>query len=255
MTDATQTLKILVELQRRDTQLDALSEKRAAVAPQTDGLKKQCSAKRAALDAHRENHKKLLLRGKELERSLSEKEAEIKKHQNELNQVKTNEAFRALQSEIERLKSQAGDAESEILANMDAVSASSAEEKKLAAAFSAEEAKTAALVAEAERAGAEMDVRMSALSSARKEVLGPLEGASLVAKYAHLRSMRGGVAVCEAKASPSGAVCSGCNMRILPHTAVDLKKRGAVVVCDNCQRILYTAETLGEAAPANETAC
>ena len=78
-----------------------------------------------------------LKKTKELD--VAAKEEAAKKHGGELNQVKTNEAFKALQHEIERAKADASDIETQILEIMDQLDASRKAEKAAAAVLKVSE--------------------------------------------------------------------------------------------------------------------
>ncbi len=240
-----QVLKIFIELQQRDLALDMLKKSRRGADPEIARVKKDLLAKHDGLDSQRESHKKLLTRRRELERALQEKEAEIKKHQGELNQVKTNDAFRALQTEITALKAQADEAETAILFSMDEAQAAVAAEKQLADAFAKEEAAAAAAITKLNEKVIAFEEQIAVAQHARNNLLAGLCADELLAKYDYLRANREGLAICSVKTAPAGIICLGCNMRIPPHISMDLKKPGAVVCCDNCQRMLYTSETLG----------
>jgi hypothetical protein len=247
----TKVLKIFIELQQRDLALDALRAERRALEPETEQAKSELLSRQSGLTAHRDAHKKLLLRRKELERELQEKEAEIKKHQGELNNVKTNDAYRALQTEINALKARADEAETAILSNMEEAEASAEKEKQLSAGFARDEKIAAQKLDALKEKAAGLDARIASALHERANLLAGVCADELLAKYEYLRANREGLAVCGIKQAPTGAICLACNMRLPPHISMDLRKRGEVVQCDSCQRILYTKETIGEAAGEN----
>ena len=132
-------IKNLISLQKHDQALDvvdkSLTDIPAAIAVLKnkieEGRKKAALAKTQAQDLEK--------RKKERELELAQKEEAIRKHSGELNTVKTNEAFKALQVEIDRAKSEAGDIETKILEIMEQIDLSQKEVKKITAEVAEEE--------------------------------------------------------------------------------------------------------------------
>lgn len=240
MMPAAEDLHHLIELQKKDSGLDMLRARLKAIPAELENLQDGLEEERGALDAHREAQKKLALSRKDLELELRECEEGTKKHQSELNQVKANDAFKALLTEIEEGKKRAGELETGILAAMEGLDASAAEEKKLAAEFAAFEKsfQTRAAALASEKQGLE-----SALQSGQEERNAFAAGLdqSLVSKYEHIRKQRG-TAVCAVRDQGGNFACSGCNMSLRPQAVVAAKKKDAITQCDSCQRILFVPE-------------
>lgn len=238
---AANDLHQLMELQKKDSGLDMLRARLKAIPAALKNLQDAISGEKTALDAHRENQKKLALRRKDLELELRECEEQTRKHQSELNQVKANDAFKALLTEIEEGKKRAGELETAILSAMEALDSTASEEKKLAADFAAFEKdfKTKADSLNTEKQGLE-----SALQSGQEERDAFASGldSSLTEKYEHIRRQRG-VAVCSIRDQGGNFACSGCNMTLRPQAVVAARKKDALTQCDSCQRILFAPET------------
>src|SRR5207244_10281573 len=77
------------------------------------------AAEKNRLAVAHERGKQVTLARKAKELEVADKEAAIKKHQNELNAVKSNEAFKALMHEIDRAKAEKNQIEDAILQLME----------------------------------------------------------------------------------------------------------------------------------------
>jgi len=241
MSEIAVALTQLMELQKKDSGADMLRAKLKTIPAAEQELADELETAKTELNGHREQHKKLAVKHKDLERQLKECEELIRKHQSELNQVKANDAFKALLCEIEEGKKRAGELETEILATLDALDASSIKEKALAADFKITEDKAKART---DALNVEKQGWASALADAEKERDAFAAGldAELLEKYEHIRKQRNGIAVCIIKEHGGAGACGGCNMALRPQALLSARKKNALTQCDNCQRILFVSE-------------
>lgn len=241
MSEIAVALTQLMELQKKDTGLDMLRAKLRAIPAAEQEVSAELSEAKIKLNEHREQQKKLALKHKEAERNLAECEELTRKHQSELNQVKSNDAFKALLHEIEASKKRAGELETEILSALEALDAAAAQEKTLAAEFKAVEDKTKIRTNELQ---AEKLSRENSLAETEKERAAFAAGldAELLEKYEHIRKQRNGLAVCIIKEHGGAGSCGGCNMALRPQSLLSARKKNAITQCDNCQRILFVTE-------------
>src|SRR5262245_24810989 len=122
-------IELLVQLQEKDKEIDRLTAASDDASKQIQARKDALAAEKKALATAQENGKKVAVAKKSKELELAEKEAAIKKHQNELNAVKSNEAFKALMVEIDRGKAEASAIEDGILQLMEDAEAAVKAEK------------------------------------------------------------------------------------------------------------------------------
>src|SRR3954469_24909874 len=97
-------LELMVALQEHDTALDHLKSEDAELARQIAHQNELLAAEKNRLAVAHERGTQIALAKKAKEMEVAEKEAAIKKHQDELNKVKANDAFKALMHEIDRAK-------------------------------------------------------------------------------------------------------------------------------------------------------
>jgi predicted nucleic acid-binding Zn-ribbon protein len=237
-------IKKLVELQAVDVRLTGLRRAVAAFPARLAEIEARlASAKKLLADA-RAAHTTSLTDRKKFELDVEQWKEKAKKYRDQSYEVKTNDAFRALQHEIANAEKEMARAEDRLLERMvsgeefdrqiktaeaalkEAEAVAAREKSALAEERAAEEAKLAA--AEAERAGV---------------VAGIPE--TLLAEYQRVAKSRG-----TALAEVIGEICHACGMHVRPHVYQELRRAGneETYHCETCGRILYYPEP---AAPAS----
>lgn len=234
----------LVALQEQDKVIDVLEAAIAEVPGQVEALRAEADAEKAALAQAKDSLLKLQLARKERELDLAKKEEEVRKHNIELNAVKTNEAFRALQAEIDRCKAEAGEIETKVLELMEQCDSLSKEEKAKTAKLKAAEGVIEEKIRFLEARKSEDEAKLAVEMTKREGLIVGLPGLVLT-HYDNVRKRRGGVAM----ARLNKDTCTVCRMNQPPQVVVNLAKGNVVVCCESCQRILYRAE-LADAKPA-----
>ncbi|MFA6031198.1 MAG: C4-type zinc ribbon domain-containing protein [Elusimicrobiota bacterium] len=235
----------LVGLQEQDRVLDALRAEIDAIPGQIAALQNEADAEKRALAEAKDHVVKSVLKRKEKEQQLAAKEAEARKFGNDLNNVKTNEAFRALQHEIDGCKKQAGDIETEILMLMEEGDALSKEEKVRAASLKEAEGRVQQKVGLLEARKAEIEGKLAARKGERDGFAGTI-APEMVAQYDAIRVRRKGIALSKL----DGNTCGACRMVQPPQVMVYVAKAAKLVCCESCQRILYSADQVFGPKPA-----
>ena len=192
------------------------------------------AAKRTAHAAAQENMKGVQLKLKEKEIDLGAKEERVKKHDAQLSQVKTNQEYKALQTEIASLKGDASLVEDEILKLMEEVEAAKAAVQKEKERLAAEEqvlAREKQVLAD-ERA--EKGKRIAELEGQRKAALAEVDREAAQA-YDRIVASRAG----QALARIDGETCGACQMLLRPQLVNEVQLGERLTVCESCSRILY----------------
>lgn len=187
--------------------------------------------------------KELAKINKELEDNLKkqkDKELEIKtnkdnirKYEMQLDGIKNNKEYKALNSQISNLKDKTGTFESELIVIMDEESI--IKEKKK----TAENNKSLALKALSENENRlkeeiiKVDNEIVELKSQRNKIAEQIP-MSMVKKYAQLikNKNRKAVVFC------NGTSCGGCGFHIRPQLLIDIRQTDKINYCENCGRIL-----------------
>jgi len=229
-----ESMAVLADLQARDHDLDQLRARLGRIPEEAAGLREGLEGDKARAEEMKAQGKKLQLERKEKEVELATKEETVRKHQRELNEVKSNEAFKALQREIDLAKEGAGKIEEEVLLLMERVDESLRKEKEEAKRIEGlrqeVERKVGDLAAEGERIREDLAKK----TSEREEIASRIAPETLK-QYLQIRARKGGLALVPVR----NGTCGGCNMKLIPQAIVEVKKGTQIVLCDGCQRILH----------------
>ncbi len=240
-------IRRLIDLQTHDQAIDAVDKSLADIPASIADLKNKVEAARQKASQAKSQVQDFEKKKKERELELAQKEEAIRKHSGELNTVKTNEAFKALQTEIDRAKSEVGDIETKILELMEQIDGAQQEFKKATADFGVEEKAFLAQIAEKENELAVVKTKKETLMAERKSLSEPIPE-DIHKIYDHIRSRGKRDPVSKAiKKSDGGAVCGACRMNLAPQMVIEATKLKNFVFCESCQRILYIPEVLEKA--------
>lgn len=229
----------LLALQEQDAALDKLKSEMDKIPVEIAVLRERLEGERARLGEAKARALALEKRKKEKELELAQKEEAVKKHSLELNQVKTNEAFKALQREIEQAKAEGSQIETEILEIMEELDVCRKGEKALQAELGGVEKAVGAEISALEFKLAELRTQFEAAQGARDQAAAALP-ADVMRVYSHIRSRGKPNAV----VAIDGDNCSACRVTQSPNVIVEATKAKALVICESCQRILYRPEAL-----------
>ncbi|MFA6003904.1 MAG: C4-type zinc ribbon domain-containing protein [Elusimicrobiota bacterium] len=243
MAFAKENIRQLITLQENDSVLDKLLQGMGRIPIEIAALRQGAAAAKAKLEEVKARALTWEKKKKEKELELASKEEAARKHSLELNQVKTNEAFKALQQEIEQAKRAGGAIETEILEAMEGIDAARKEEKVAAAEFKTVESRIAGEVAALEKELADLQAKLDAQKAGREQAAAGIP-ADMMRVYEHAR-MRGKL---DAIVPIESGNCSACRISLAPQVVIEVTKAKALVVCESCQRILYKPETAAKAA-------
>ena len=190
-------------------------------------------------------------RGAEAE--IADIQTKLKRYQQQINEVTTQQQYGALLQEIDHAKQRITELEEHAFAAMERIEEAnrSLEEEREAfrdvderyqAELAKWEAEKPAVAEEAERLRGRIEVLRERLP---KPLLGQFE---------RIRQRLGGQAMApirkvERPRGPAMWACGVCNYNVRPQVLVEIQDRGTLLQCDSCKRILYL-EPEGEAAAA-----
>ncbi len=240
----------LIELQELDLHIAQLRRQVDAFPQQLAEIERSSEAARTALASAKQRVLDLHKGRKKHELDIEDWRGKILKYKDQVLQVKSNDAYRALQEEIRGAEAELGKAEDRLLEQM--VGGEQAEKDVKRAEAALAEAETAARLrrerVQAEREQVEKEMaEMQAASQARLAEL-PQD---LVDHYHRIARRHGGIAV----AAVRDEACSMCSVRIRPHVMQLLRQSEGQEIfhCETCTRILYFVEkpaaATAEAAP------
>jgi len=232
-------IELLINLQDVDSKIDkSLKDEKSfhsrlkEIEEELKNLEEEFSNKKQEL----KNTKKEKL---ERELHLKELEGKIKRHEDEKYKVKSKDEFEALEREIAILEKEKDKEEDCILELME-------KEEVLSGVLPSLEKelkkKKESLVKEKEQ----IKDKLEEVKKERENLITERENISSKIKsiyyeqYERLRKMRDGLAVAVVK----DGVCSGCNVKVSP-SLIGQMKRGEVVYCEGCSRIIYLGKRSG----------
>ena len=238
-----EALRALVALQEKDKVLDAAQKDIDAVPPRIAAVQSDLANEKKRMDAAKAKTLDFEKKKKAKELDAAAKDEAARKHQGQLNELKSNEAYKAMQAEIEKEKAAAGDIETEILVLMEEIDKSRAEEKTLAGELKKIEEFSKGDLERLEAALSHAKGVFAGVKAERDAAAG-LVPAELLRVYDHIRS----------RGKPDAVVpvvdghCGSCQMTLTPSMIAEVAKLKSLAVCETCQRILYKSELLAAAA-------
>ena len=238
-----EALQALVALQLKDKHLDAIQHEIDAVPPRIASLKADLEGEKRHMDAAKATILELEKKKKSKELDVAAKDEAARKHSSQLNDLKSNDAYKAMQVEIEAEKKAAGDIETEILQIMEDIDKARVEEKAATAEYKKTEEFSKK---DLEKLEAEMSHAKGRFETAKVErdataaVVGPAE----MKVYNHIRG----------RGKPDAVVpvvsghCGSCQINLTPGLTLEVAKLKTLVTCESCQRILYKPEQVAAVA-------
>jgi predicted nucleic acid-binding Zn-ribbon protein len=243
-------LKLVIRLQDIDTRLTELQREIATLPKHIAEIEKKLTsherkleADRAALAANQKDRKKC-------EGDIQVQEQKISKLKDQMLQAKTNEQYRAFQNEIDFCQKEIRKLEDHILELMGESEPLDRNVKVAETALKAERQQVEQEKQQARERTAADQKAAQELEQERGEIVAKITPA-LYRQYDRVRKTRHGIALAEA----IDGRCTACHMAMRPQYFLDLKKSETILVCENCQRILYynppasVEDLAGEAAP------
>ncbi len=227
-------IELLVNLQRVD---QSLREKQR-VAEESQGrvaaIENALEAQTAAAAASRADLDQLTARQRDLEAKLAATEAKLRDRRMRVTRIRNEKELGLAKREMDILKDEVGTLETELVTVMEQVEAATA---KLAGIQAEVATLTAAMdteVRDLREAIGRLTAEMELERAKRQSLVGDVD-AELRRRYELLFARRGGMAVVGIR----GGICQGCHMNVPPQLFNQIQRGEQVIVCPNCQRILY----------------
>jgi predicted nucleic acid-binding Zn-ribbon protein len=244
-------LKLVVRLQEVDKRLADLSQEIATLPKHIAEIEKKLvsherklEADRAALTGNQKERKKC-------EGDIQVQDQKVSKLKDQMLGAKTNEQYRAFQTEIDFCQNEIRKAEDRILQLMGESESLDTNVKAADSALKAEKAQVEAEKQQARERTAIDQKAQSDLQAERSAMVAQVSSGTYQ-RYEKARKARRGIAVAEVV----DARCTACNMLLRPQYLQELRKGDEILSCESCQRILYfnppvkVEDLTGAAAPA-----
>ena len=230
-------LKLLVQLQTLDSQIDKREEKKVELPKRLISFKERVERINQKLREVKGELEDLQKKRRHEERELEAREIELEKYQRQLYQVKDNKAYAALEEEIALTKEKNEASEEEILKSLELEEERIKKIKEIEEELKEEKKKLSREEEKAKQETKVLDQEIAKINITRQEIAKKVSPSSLF-RYEKLRQGKGGLAIVPLE----GSSCGGCHMNLPPQIVSEVKKGNRFVTCENCNRILYRKE-------------
>ena len=246
-------LQGLLDLQAVDLRLNDVRSRLAVFPKNLAEVDARVAAAKAQLETSKAAQLATVKDRKKYDLDVEQWKERVRKYKDQTSQVKTNEAYKALQHEVELAEAEIAKAEDRLLEQMVAgeeydrrVRASEKDLKEIEAAAKGQRAKI-----EAEKSAAEKE--LSGLEDERRRLLAAIPE-DLSEHYERIARKHRGIALAEVRDEK----CSACGMRVRPHVFQEMRraKSEEMFHCETCTRILYYVEpdSMAAAVPPSNSA-
>jgi len=232
-------LQDLLDLQNVDLRLSEVRSRLGTFPKKIAEIDARVSSAKAELEQSKASQVATIKDRKKYELDVEQWKERVRKYRDQTSQVKTNEAFRALQHEVQTAEAEIAKAEDRLLEQMVAseeydrrVKASDKLLKEVEAVAARQRAQI-----EAEKAATEKE--LAALEAERNQVKS-LIPEDLLDHYDRIARKHHHIVLAEVRDEK----CSACGMRIRPHVFQEMRRASTKEMfhCETCTRILYYIE-------------
>lgn len=170
------------------------------------------------------------------------------RYKEQLDGVKTNKEYTALQHEIEQVSLAIRQIEDQVLARMEDAEQLKSKQEETQKAKSAEESVIHEERKVLEGEIAKLQGELDQLKQQRQSWIDQVLPATMLV-YERTAQARRGVAMAEAR----NAMCSECHVRIRPQLFQEIKRNDSIITCESCSRILFYLPPAGNQKQEMET--
>lgn len=230
----TETIADLLALQDKDQRLRTLRTELEAL-PAEKAAKERLIAEAAArLEAARTRSREIEVQKKSLEVEAAAKREQIARYRTQQMQTRKNEEFTALAHEIAGAEKVVTEIEDRELVLMEEAEALRPQIAAAEQTYQSEKLKYDGQIAVLGDKAENLKSRIAELEAARVTAASSVEE-DLLDRYDRLFRTKGGTAVVALEHD----VCTGCHMKVMTQTTVELRGEKSIVSCPQCGRILY----------------
>lgn len=229
-------LEKLLDLQTIDVQLNEVRARLATFPKKLADAEARISAARSELDQSKAAQLASFKDRKKYELDVEQWKERVRKYRDQTSQIKTNEAYKALQHEVQMAEDEIGRAEDRLLEQMVAgeeydrrIKSSEKTLKEVEEVVRGQRLKIETDKAAAEKNQAELAAKRAAAIAEIPE--------NLLDHYDRISRKHNGVALAEVRDEK----CSACGMIVRPHVFQEMRRFGSdeLFHCETCTRILY----------------
>jgi predicted nucleic acid-binding Zn-ribbon protein len=224
----------LVALQTVDLKIQEMERVKGEIPQRIATLEEEFRKEEEKVQSERAGMEKLQKERRQKEKDLEEEIDRVKKSEARVFEIKTNKEYQAVQKEIENAKKLNREREEEILEILEHIEEGQKRLSKGEKSLEVRRKEYRLQIAELQQKEASFAQEMAEEVRQREEREKELPE-SLLSRYRMLLEKRQGVAV----ARVINGVCQACNMNLRPQLYIELQKQDTLIVCPNCNRILF----------------
>lgn len=228
---------LLIELQKSDLEMEMTKIKNEELPATIVKLDAEFQGFKGKVEAEREKLEELNRTHREKEESLKRGIENLQKTKSRLLEVKTNKEYHAMLKEIEIVEEKNSKVEDEIIYILDEIDnvreGLKIREEDLNAYRLKYEKERNKIEGEINSVDSELLVCQKKINDVRGEI-----DVNLLKKYEVIKERRNGLAV----VSVWNGTCKGCHMNIPPQMYNELQRSEDLMLCPNCNRILYWSD-------------
>jgi len=232
-------LQDLLELQAVDMRLQDVRARLASFPKKIAESDARVAASKGELERSKAAQLATVKDRKKYELDVEGWKEKVRKYKDQTSQIKTNEAYKALQHEVQMAEEEIAKAEDRLLEQMVAgeeydrrIKISEKSLKEVEEVARGERSKIETEKAEAEKALAELEAARARVTTGIDE--------NMLDHYDRIVKKHHGVALAEVRDEK----CTACGMRIRPHVFQEMRRLGSEEMfhCETCTRIIYYIE-------------
>jgi predicted nucleic acid-binding Zn-ribbon protein len=232
-------LQNLLDLQHADMRLNDVRARLATFPKKLAEVDARVAAAKAEVDSSKAAQHATIKDRKKYELDVEQWKERVRKYRDQTSQIKTNEAYKALQHEVQMAEAEIAKAEDRLLEQM--VAGEEYDRQVKASEKALKEAEEAArgfrAKIEGDKAAAEKE--LAELNAERARFVAEIPE-DLLDHYERIAKKHNGIALAEVHDEK----CSACGMRVRPHVFQEMRRLASEEMfhCETCTRMLYYIE-------------
>ena len=227
-------IQSLLVLQDRDQRILSLEEDMKRIPSDKESAQQRLANDIAAVDAAKKTIQQNEVAIKNLELDIGTRKDTLTKLKVQQYETKKNEEFTALGNEIIRYNEDVDQLETSELELMEKADTLSETRQKAEKALALTQSMVDEEIAQLDQRAAECKAQHDEVTSGRATLVADIDDDTL-SLYERLMKSKGGDAI----VSATNKQCTGCHMKLVPSTMINVKAEKEIVQCENCGRILY----------------
>jgi len=230
----TETIASLLALQDKDQRLRALRTELETIPVEKAAKERLIADAAGRLDGARTRSREIDVQKKSLEVEAAAKREQIARYRTQQMQTRKNEEFTALAHEIEGAEKMVSDIEDRELGLMEEAESLKPQIVAAEQTYHSEKQKYEGQIAVLLEKVDNLESRIAEIEAARAEAAKAIDE-DLLERYDRLFRKKNGTAVVALEHD----VCTGCHMKVMTQTTVELRGEKSIVSCPQCGRILH----------------